>query len=499
MKRLSIFIPLLCIFSLSCQTPMMHGKGKPSKLLSSKSVATKINDLLSPYDSKAKIGVQIESLHSGRHIYGKNQESLFTPASVLKLFTVASALHYLGPHHRFHTRLATDKIEKKGHSIHDLLIEGGGDPGLMDHDIDKMASALKQMGIKAIKGDILIDDAAFDRDPWGAGWMWDDLHNGYSAPISALNVNHNQIVYKILPGQSIGSPVRVVSLPFTQYASIKIGAKTARSGIAPSLEIETLLDGPQDSLRILQAGLSRGQEVLIDGNMPIDGHERYMELSIREPSFLAASILKESLKKHGIAFSGSIRRQTAGEDMIELTSHTSTQLSEALINYNKVSNNHAIECLVKAVGAEVFGEPGTFRNGLAAIRQFLSEQAKMDIDGFLAADGSGTTRYNLTSPAHMVELLTYAWNDFRIGPEFVASLPLGGLDGTLSHRLNDEHIKGKVRAKTGNMTGVSSLAGYATTSHGEVLAFAILINDFVGSSAKYRKLQEDILEILVEG
>jgi D-alanyl-D-alanine carboxypeptidase/D-alanyl-D-alanine-endopeptidase (penicillin-binding protein 4) len=162
----------------------------------------------------------------------------------------------------------------------------------------------------------------------------------------------------------------------------------------------------------------------------------------------------------------------------------------------KWSNNHGMECLLKRVGAVTTLSPGSWANGTLAVRNFLQTVVGLDVSAIAVEDGSGASRYSMVTPAQLTRLLGVLHDSFNIGPEFVAALPIGGVDGTLGHRMLAPSLHARVRAKTGSMTGVSNLAGFLETEDGERLAFAILMDAYPGSVEPLRRLQDDILLLL---
>ena len=125
------------------------------------------------------------------------------------------------------------------------------------------------------------------------------------------------------------------------------------------------------------------------------------------------------------------------------------------------------------------------------INEFLSE-AGIGTTQSALADGSGVSRYNLLSASMLTNLLVYMFQDFSVMPEYLMSLPVAGVDGTLSWRMKDMRSDGVLRAKTGTLRGVTTLAGYAMTADGEILAFVMLMSHYVGSSNPRRALQDKI-------
>ena len=162
---------------------------------------------------------------------------------------------------------------------------------------------------------------------------------------------------------------------------------------------------------------------------------------------------------------------------------------------NKPSDNWIAEFLFKTIGAEVKGEPGTWRKGRDSITEFLVEiMREPPAHRFL--DGSGLSRYNLLNAELLTNLLVYIYHNFKLMPEFTASLPIAGVDGTLRNRMHGMYAEKVLRAKTGTLSGVSTLAGYTNTEDGEVFAFAILISHYIGSSAVARGIQDKIGDYL---
>ena len=145
------------------------------------------------------------------------------------------------------------------------------------------------------------------------------------------------------------------------------------------------------------------------------------------------------------------------------------------------------------MGEAQFGAPGTWSKGTRAVRDFLTGQVGLDIGRVVIMDGSGLSRYNAITPHHLLEALLWIKKHFCYASEFCASLPISGVDGTLYERMNDPSLKGKIRAKTGTMTGVSSLAGYIMTEEGNELVFSIMLNGFTKDDQNYKEQIEDRL------
>jgi len=190
-------------------------------------------------------------------------------------------------------------------------------------------------------------------------------------------------------------------------------------------------------------------------------------------------------------------RMATPDDALMLAVHESRSLAEALIDFTKISNNVANDALIKAMAFTSGVRPATASAGFKRVGDFLAKEVGIDPNTIVTADGSGVSRYNLITPAQMVKLLLYTANRFAYGPEFMASLPMSGQDGTVGRWLRADHLRKRVRAKDGNMASLSSLVGVLTGMDGEHYAFAIMINNFVGSASKYLDMQAQILSAMM--
>lgn len=279
---------------------------------------------------------------------------------------------------------------------------------------------------------------------------------------------------------------------------------------------------PKDILHladsIVQSGITS-----IEGNLVVD--ESYFDtvregpgwmwddrplqisaLSIREiqpdnekssRALVCGHLLKTVLIQEGIEISGQVVVGTVPIEAGKIATHLSPPLSDIIKQMNKPSDNWIAEFLFKSIGAEVKGEPGTWKKGRDAVTEFLGEIMD-NTPTHRFVDGSGLSRYNLVNAELLTSLLVYMYHNFELMPELMASLPIAGVDGTLTNRMQGMYAEKVLRAKTGTLSGVSALAGYTSTTDGEVLAFGILISHYVGSAAKAREIQDKIGNILTQ-
>ena len=215
------------------------------------------------------------------------------------------------------------------------------------------------------------------------------------------------------------------------------------------------------------------------------------EPGTRSRALACGYLLKNELVEKGIEVIGDVVPGTVPSEARRAAKHLSPPLADIIKLMNKPSDNWIAELLFKAIGAEVMGEPGTWQKGRDAVTAFLSETVG-ELPAHRFVDGSGLSRYNLLNVELLTRLLVDMYRNFELMPEYLASLPIAGVDGTLRNRLQGVSAEKMLRAKTGTLSGVSALAGYAVSADDEVFAFGILISHYVGSATPARDIQDQI-------
>ena len=482
------FCTLLCCTVLyGCGTPSTIEVPPPTPPKSSEAVQrlqaeieATLND---PLFASSNVGVKVVSVATGEVLYEKDAEKLYHPASTMKLITAATALVKLGPNYRFHTTLYADPVEDR-QILGNIYLKGGGDPVFNNNDLEKMVEKLVETNTKDLRGDIIVDETYFDAIRRGKGWMWDDGPiGGYFSHLSALTVNHNGVLVRISPGSKVGDPVSVHLDPPTQYMKIVNEATT----VGASEEVRVKLKRKNGSVE--------ENVLMIDGAMAIGQAEMNRRVDVLDPALYCGTLFREMLAERGVTLQGTVRYGEVPEEAIVITEHISPPLSRILWEMNKPSDNLIAELLLKTIGAEIKGAPGTGEKGLQTINEFLGEIG-VDAGHYTLANGSGGSRYNLVTASLLTDLLVYMFRNFAVMPEYLASLPVGGVDGTLAWRMGGMKAEGVLRAKTGTLRGITTLAGYTVTADEEIVAFSILVSNYRGSANPHRALQDKIGDIL---
>ncbi len=426
------------------------------------------------------VGIKIVSLKTGRTLYARNADKLFHPASNMKLLTTATALHELGVDYRLKTVVATDSTAELVDSVlhGNLYIKGYGNPQLTLEDLGWLATMVRQQGIRRITGAIVCDASYFDSTRWPAGWMWDDQNSSDFVSVGALVVHNNIVEITLTPGTKPGDTLTYQMFPRTSVLEVVDRGVTVGDSVTEAAVAERDWQWPRN-------------RVVIRGQMRVGQSPEVFEVDVLHPQVFVGDLFRQALARQGVTVTGPVTEGQLPANARQLAVHRSEPLSVIVLHTNKPSHNLSAEMLCKVLGAERFGVPGTWENGLRVIRQYLSTLG-IDSTEYEIVDGSGVSRYNLLTPSQMVQLLTGVHADYAIQPEFEASLPIAGVDGTLSNRMKGTPAENNLRAKTGTLSGVSALSGYTETADGELLAFSIMMQHFVLPARQMRAIQDKV-------
>jgi D-alanyl-D-alanine carboxypeptidase/D-alanyl-D-alanine-endopeptidase (penicillin-binding protein 4) len=429
-----------------------------------------------------------------RLIYTRNSERLVVPASNMKLLTIAAAADALGWDYRYETRLEAAGTIANGTLTGDLIVVGSGDPSIGSPDgghaslFLEWAEALRHAGIQRIDGRIVGDDDAFEDQGLGAGWAWDNLAAGYSAPVGALNFNENAAVARISAAPTAGGAARVDFGP---------------AGHALELQSDVVTGIPGSPIDLLFVRTPGTAALTLRGSVPAAGVIVVRTAAVENPTLFFVEALRLALASRGMTVTGGAwdidavtTRPPAAGGRRTLAVHTSPPFSVLAGYAMKVSQNMYAEVFLKALGRAA-GNRGSTGAGLAALRTRLTGWG-VPMDGLVLYDGSGLSRYNYLTSSALVSLLTHVWRTERLRGRFVAQLPVAGRDGTLDLRMRGTSLAANVQAKTGTLSNVRALSGYLERTDGEKLVFSIIVNHYTAPSAEIDAIVEKALERLVQ-
>jgi D-alanyl-D-alanine carboxypeptidase/D-alanyl-D-alanine-endopeptidase (penicillin-binding protein 4) len=481
--------------------------------LTAATLAERIDQLIaaSPAARTAFWGIQVVDPASGKTIYELNPHSFFIPASNTKLFTTSLALTRLGPDFTFRTRILAGSAPDSEGNVHGpLRLIGGGDPNLSPRPIpyrmgpatgdpltaiEALADQIAARGVKRVDGGIIGDDSWYTWQPYAGGWSVDDPLYDYGAAVSALTINDNVQAIHVLPGAHEGDIAALQLDPPLEYYQIDNRVTTVAAG---------------GKRRISYAREPGSKELKIWGDIPLHNTGENLQLGIDDPAEFAALALRQALEERGITVTGnaSAHHQFPNEvadlaqadpsaplEGVELAAHVSAPLLEDLRVTDKVSQNLHAEMALRAVG-RARRNIGSREAGLEELKTFLAE-AEITPDTWHLSDGSGLARSNLVTPDTVVKLLRFMYQS-EAREKWISLLPVGGQDGTLSSRLTDPAVAGRVHAKTGSVAHVSALSGYIARPNGGWLVFSILVNNFNGPAGEVRGVMDKICALIME-
>jgi D-alanyl-D-alanine carboxypeptidase/D-alanyl-D-alanine-endopeptidase (penicillin-binding protein 4) len=430
-------------------------------------------------------GVEVMDAATGDVLYERDADKYFVPASNMKLLTTALALDKLGVEYRFQTTVETNgKLGTDGVLAGDLILVGRGDPnlsnrkfpfetkeefdGLPDRVISELADGVVARGVKEISGDIVGDDSYFPRERYPDGWEIGDMVWEYGAAISAIVVNDNTVTLTLTPGERAGAPVTDSVEPATTEFAVKNVVVTSKAGEKADLRLTR--EPGSDS-------------VVVTGTMPARATPRKLLLAIQEPAQHAASMLAKLLAERGVKCHGKVRamHEPDGPGVVRtvLAEHMSLRLGDTVKLVNKISQNLHTEVLLRTAARQQ-GEWATPEDLMKFPEEFYV-RAGIPLGDVVQVDGSGLSRQDMVTPRAFVALLQFAQRQAWF-PAYYASLPVAGADGTLNERMKAGVLTGRIHAKTGSVTHVRALSGYAETSGGRRLIFSFLANNQSGTN-----------------
>ncbi len=343
-----------------------------------------------------------------------------------------------------------------------------------------MVKYLRTTGIESISGDIIADesflDGLYDRKDWS------DEYTSIKTPLmSGLSIEENSIAVMVSAPLKAGQKIQVSTTPYLSSLRIENNAVSVHTiyRVRPSIRIEWNDENPT---------------LYITGKMRAGTGWRTYTVPVKRPAWYAGMILKAALEEEGIRVEGTVRLGKTPKHVKELLANE-TPITDIITIMNKRSNNFAAEMMLKVLGAEVRGTPGSAAAGLSVIRQFLGELGISQTD-YEIHDGSGISHSDQISSDILIAVLRTMYQRKNIFDYFYQSLATAGVDGTLRRRMLGTDAENNLHAKTGTLSGVTSMAGYVTSADGEILVFSMISNDFGRGRRRCKSIQDRIGIIL---
>ena len=418
-----------------------------NELKKGKDFSTVIND--SGVDIES-ISVSIKNADNGKIVYELNDRMLMNPASVQKILTTPVIYETLGNDYLFKT-----SIYSRGENCY--LIKLGADPYLTSKDLHSLIKNIKPNAQR-----IFIDDKILDNKTWGEGWQWDDDMNILMPKFGSYNLDKNLIKLTIMPpdGEQFATIINPSKYPLVFFNHITKGDNTS---------INAHRDNNISSNTLILSGtVARPTTIYV----PVNNLQRYFTVQLTK-----TLENKNIYLKHGII----PNKLTETDTLLQEITHP---IDNAIDDILKNSNNLVSETLFKIAGANHLGlETGSDSAGIKMFNDYCNRN-KLDNSRIRITDASGVSKNNLNSTDFITDFLVLNKNN-----KIMEKLPKPG-EGTLTHRMLA--IKDNLKAKTGTLSDLSSIAGYLTTKSGKKYTFCIMIND-MKLSASDKKMLEDFI------
>lgn len=380
-----------------------------------------------------------------------NQFEKKIPASVSKLLTSYAVLSRFPLGSKFLTQVYSDQ--------NNIYLKGGGDPSFVSENLWFLVNELTRRNLRTIPGDIVVDDSLFDKVRFDESREAQRVDRAYDSPVGAMSFNWNAVNVFVKPTKA-GDKAQVVVDPENDYFELRNNTMTVAGTAKKELVISV-----SNSERVIS----------VSGEVSVKTPEKAVFKSVNDPDIWAGVNLKAFLKQRGIQALGKIKAGKVPDQAELLVTVESKNLSYILSDMNKFSNNFVAEMLTKNLAVSDGKNGASLKQGVDVIRSELTKLGLTTKD-FEIVNPSGFTRNNRLSANALNKVLLAMKNNFSMFPTLLESLPIAGIDGTLKKRMKDTPAQGFVRAKTGYLDGVVSLAGYAGRKDGSILTFSFLYN-----------------------
>jgi D-alanyl-D-alanine carboxypeptidase/D-alanyl-D-alanine-endopeptidase (penicillin-binding protein 4) len=409
------------------------------------------------------VGIFVQDMQATRPLVATGDERALNPASTIKLLTTLAALDLLGPAYRWTTEIYADGVVQGDVVNGNLVLKGSGDPRLTLENFWLMLRDLRARGVREIRGDLVLDRSYFARDDVDPANFDNEPTRPYNTPPDALLVNFKA--------------VRLQFIPDAGRRTLKIVAEPA----LPQVQIlsnVTLDNEPCDDwlgrLKLIATGDHASARLLFSGNYSAACGEKDRNYSLLGHAQYVHALFTQLWRELGGTFEGGVRDAGTPAGAQRLLAHQTQTLAEIVRDINKFSNNVMARQLYLALGAIALGAPASAEKSARSIRQWLTAN-RLAFPELVLENGSGLSRTERISAKNLGQILLAA-HSTALMPEFIASLPLVAVDGTMRKRLAGAEVAGQAHIKTGSLSGVRAIAGYVLDAKGRMMVVVCIVN-----------------------
>lgn len=439
------------------------------------------------------VGIYVHDLHNDRTILSAGADLALNPASVIKLVTTFAALELLGPAYTWKTEAYLDGTLADGRLEGNLLLKGYGDPKLTFEHFWLFLRELRSRGLREIDGDLLLDRSFFAVEEHDPAQFDNEPTRPYNVGPDALLLNFKSFHLHFVPEQDLasGTDPRGSGL---NHAGERIGVFSVPD-LAPVTVVNNFQLAPGYCDIWPHNPVHDGNTLTFSGLFPAGCGEKSRSFSLLSANDYMESVFRQLWLELGGSWSGEVRDGLVQDNARLFASRESAPLAEIIRDINKSSNNVMARQLYLTLGTRDGGRPATLEQSDRVLRQW-ADARNLRFQEMVIDNGSGLSRTTRFTAYELGEMMRLAWRS-PLMPEFVASLPLVAVDGTMRKRLGNSPVAGQAHIKTGYLDGVRAIAGFVNDAQGHTLAVAFLIND---AAARHAQAALDaLLEWTVSG
>ncbi len=409
------------------------------------------------------VGIFVQEVTSAKPLIAHRAETPMNPASTMKLLTTYAALELMGPAYVWPTQFYAIG-ERRGDVLDgELVIKGYGDPKLTLENLWLALRELRQRGLREIRGDLLLDRTFFAVKAGDPGGFDNEPLRPYNVAPSALLINFNAIRLQFIP--ETVNKVKIIADP--QPPGLRIDNRVTLGGGACG-----------DWSEKIDAGVVRSAgdlTLVLAGVYAASCLEKTRHYNVLDQTPYIYGVFRQLWVELGGTLLGGVREALALPASAQLLhTHYSPTLAETVRDINKFSNNVMARQLFLGIGAYAHGPPATPESAEVAIKEWLAGKRLLNA-GLVLENGSGLSRIERIAPQTLARILVDAYRS-PLMPEFIGSLPLAAVDGTMKKRLNGSAVAGRAHVKTGSLENVSAIAGYVLDETGKMKVIVSIVN-----------------------
>jgi serine-type D-Ala-D-Ala carboxypeptidase/endopeptidase (penicillin-binding protein 4) len=409
--------------------------------------------------------VVVQEVGTSRASLSVNPATPMNPASVMKLVTTYAALELLGPAYRWKTEAYTTAPIREGVLEGDLVLKGYGDPKLDLEAFWILLRAVRGKGLREIRGDLVLDRSHFERVADDPGRFDGDAFRPYNVLPDALLVNFKSLRFAFVP-EPDRAAVRMYVEPRPPALEVVNVLKLTAGACPEGSAFRELLKATFEPAR---------QRAIFSGQYPASCGEKDLNVALLEPNDHVGGMARQLWAEVGGTWTGAVREGLVPPGARLLHSMDSAPLAEIVRDTNKFSNNVMARHLYLTLGAESAGSPASTQKAAAAIKSWLARKS-IAAPELVMENGSGLSRNERISAGSLAALLQAAWRS-PVMPEFISSMPIAGVDGTMRRRVKTEGVAGQAHIKTGLLSDARAMAGYVLDRNGRRHVVVMLVND----------------------